>query len=566
MLRARVFFLASLLALSSAVYSATSPQQTWQTLSSADGSMAEARHESGAVAVNGKLYLLGGRGTRSLEVYDPEEKSWTVLAPMPKELHHFQPVAVGNKIYVLGAFTCCYPNETLVPEVYSFDTQSVAWTIETSMPASRVRGSASTIVRDNVIYVLGGNTQGHNGGAVSWFDKFNPATLTWDTLPDAPNARDHFSGVLVNDYLVAASGRQTTQPNPFDNPVLTTDVYDFVTGAWSSESEIPTPRAGALAVAAGDEVIVAGGEINTSSVALDVVEAYNVYAGTWRSLQPLGTGRHSGGGVVLNGQFHVLAGSLNAGGAPETSLHEALDIDETKTNDFDGDGLSNNDERQLYGTNPTFADSDFDQLNDRLELETYKSNPLLVDTDGDKIDDGIEVNEWQTSPIKADTDSDGLHDYVEIVTHNTNPLTSDTDSDGISDSQEIHFYSTSPKNADTDADELSDYAEIFTHLTNPLLEDSDTDGVSDGAEIQAGLDPGNKDSDNDGIEDGAEIEAGLDPQDNDSDNDGIIDGEDDNPLGAQSNNETGSLSDSGGSGTALWLVVALVVGRLSRRH
>jgi len=26
------------------------------------------------------------------------------------------------------------------------------------------------------------------------------------------------------------------------------------------------------------------------------------------------------------------------------------------------------------------------------------------------------------------------------------------------------------------------------------------------------------------------------------------------------------LSDSGGSGTALWLVVALVVGRLSRRH
>jgi len=516
-------FLPLLLASFALAVAATSDTAQWQTINSSDGSIAEARHESGAVAVNGKLYLLGGRAMRSVQVFDPVQTTWTNLGPMPLELHHFQPVAIDESIYVIGGFTCCYPNEALVPEIHVFNTQTLTWSIEGSMPASRVRGSAATIVRNGIMYVVGGNTQGHSGGAVAWFDSFDPATGEWSVLPDAPNARDHFAAVLASDYLVAASGRQTSQPNPFKNAVLETDVFDFLTGVWHTADDIPTARAGALAGAAGDEVLIAGGEINTSTTALADVEAFNVYSGKWRELQPLTVARHSGGGVVLNGKFHVLAGSMNTGGAPETSAHEALLLDEITSLDFDADGLSNIDERNVHGTNPANADTDFDDLNDKDEIDEYQSNPLVADTDGDGIADGVEVNAWNTDPSNEDTDNDGLDDHAEAYIHNTNPLL-----------------------ADTDGDELSDHLEITSYLTDPANNDSDSDGMNDGEEVQSGLDPLNADSDGDGI----------------------VDGQDNNPLGGVTD---GGITDgsvpgpqSSGGNVSIWLLAALIAGRLSR--
>lgn len=517
------------------VQAVSPPSETWQPFTAANGSP-QARHESGAVVVDGKIYLLGGRGTPDVQSFDPDTSTWTSHGQAPLELHHFQPVAVGDSIYIIGSFTCCYPDEPSIADIHVFNTTSHTWSVEGSMPASRVRGSAGVVVRDGIIYVLGGNTAGHSGGAVAWFDSFNPATGEWNILPDAPNARDHFSAVLVNDYLVAAAGRQTALPNPFKNAVAQTDVYDFVEQNWSSADDIPTLRAGALATMAGDDIIVAGGEINTSTTALASVEAMNVYSRKWRSLQPLNLGRHSGGGVALNGEFHVLAGSLNTGGAPETSTHETLALNELKSLDFDADGLLNNDERMFYKTDPALADTDSDSLNDGDEVNTHKSNPLLSDTDSDGIADGDEVNLWQTNPILSDSDGDGLSDKVEIVEHTTDPLKADTDSDGLNDAAELQQYMTDPANVDTDAD---------------------------------------------GIHDGDEIQRGLDPLNDDTDDDGIIDGEDETPAGGElpepnpsptptptptpgTTPSDGEITDSSSGNVSLLFLCALLVGRLSR--
>jgi thiol-disulfide isomerase/thioredoxin len=81
--------------------------------------------------------------------------------------------------------------------------------------------------------------------------------------------------------------------------------------------------------------------------------------------------------------------------------------------DWDGDGLTNAEEREL-GTDPRNAD-----------------------TDGDGLDDGIEVNVIGTDPLLPDTDDDGLLDGAEVLQHNTDPLHPDTDRDGFLDGEEI---------------------------------------------------------------------------------------------------------------------------------
>jgi hypothetical protein len=73
------------------------------------------RHEAAFAELDGKFYLLGGRGIKSVEVYDPETNRWEKKAKTPIELHHFQALNYGGKLYVIWAFTGPYPNETPFP-------------------------------------------------------------------------------------------------------------------------------------------------------------------------------------------------------------------------------------------------------------------------------------------------------------------------------------------------------------------------------------------------------------------------------------------------------------------
>ena len=92
-----------------------------------------------------------------------------------------------------------------------------------------------------------------------------------------------------------------------------------------------------------------------------------------------------------------------------------------------------------------------------------------VDNDWDHDDDGLsdenETQVWGTDPYDADTDDDGLSDYDEVMIHGTDPLASDSDTDGLTDLQEIFNYATNPMNSDSDNDGLSDLSLI--HISEP---------------------------------------------------------------------------------------------------
>ena len=81
------------------------------------------------------------------------------------------------------------------------------------MPKDRERGSSGTVVYDDKFYLIGGNRAGHrartaNGetGPVAWVDRFDPRSRSWERLPDAPHARDHFQAVVAGGKIYAAGG------------------------------------------------------------------------------------------------------------------------------------------------------------------------------------------------------------------------------------------------------------------------------------------------------------------------------------------------------------------------
>ena len=307
--------------------SSVSDTTNWIEVNSSDGTTPVERHEAGMLAIENKLYLMGGRGNKPVSVYDAVNNNWINKAAPPIELHHFQPVNINGKAYIVGAMTGGYPNEDNVANIYIYDPISDQWSIGDSIPDDRRRGGAGAVLHNGKIYIVGGNTRGHNGGAVNWLDEYNPATGQWRTLPSAPTTRDHLEVAIVNNKLVVAGGRQSTQPHVFQNTVADVDVFDFDTNSWNAAASIPTPRAGTMTVAVGEEVIVIGGEVHSNNQALTDVQAYNVRNNAWRNLKPLLQGRHSGGAAIIDGAIHVVSGNTSLGGGNETTHHEKLTID-----------------------------------------------------------------------------------------------------------------------------------------------------------------------------------------------------------------------------------------------
>ncbi|NHJ03873.1 MAG: hypothetical protein EAX90_03555 [Candidatus Heimdallarchaeota archaeon] len=239
--------------------------------------------------------------------------------------------------------------------------------------------------------------------------------------------------------------------------------------------------------------------------------------------------------------------------------------------DFDGDGLTNYEERFFYYTDPSNPDTDLDGLLDGEEvygyygasfIEGYGTDPLLYDSDFDGISDGAEVSFWNIeyeqiygnevtwyddydndnliNILDSDSDNDGFLDGIEIELLYCDPrneflpsISDDIDNDGLTNAEEIDL-GTDFCNSDTDSDGLLDGEEVFGNYgtseingygTNPLIYDSDFDGISDGEEVEywllgyseAGF--GNTEwySDND-------FDGMFNLIDPDSDNDGFLDG------------------------------------------
>lgn len=145
--------------------------------------------------------------------------------------------------------------------------------------------------------------------------------------------------------------------------------------------------------------------------------------------------------------------------------------------DIDSDGLSNLEEYRHH-TKPDVADTDGDGLSDGEEVNTYGTCPRIYDTDGDGLSDGQEILIYGMDPLDPDTDDDGLPDGEEVV------LFEDLDFDGLLNYDEIYFYSTMPHQPDSDGDGLNDGDEVVLYATDPGFADTDADGNSDGWEAQ----------------------------------------------------------------------------------
>jgi Kelch motif len=294
-----------------AVAACVQPSNPWQ--SRAPASFARQEVSYVYAPSTGKLYLAGGDSTVQ-EAYDPATNSWSTVAPLPAALDHIQAVELNGLIYYIGGLVH-WPGPA-VGTVYIYDPDANNFKAGTPMPAGRERGAGGMAVFGNKIYYAGGL---HEGVAVSWFDVYDTVTKTWATLPDMPEARDHFHAAVVNGRFYAIGGRHSA----INATTTVNQAFDFGTGSWSTGlAPLPTARGGFAAAAIGTEVLIIGGE--GAGKTYNTVEAYNTATNTWRSLAPMPTARHGIQAAICDGGIYLADGGTTQGAGGATNVHEVF--------------------------------------------------------------------------------------------------------------------------------------------------------------------------------------------------------------------------------------------------
>jgi large repetitive protein len=299
------------------VYDIVTSQGTWGLVKEGD----EIRHEHAFVQVGSRFYMVGGRESDNVRIYDPATATWSQGAASPIKLHHFQAVALDGLIYVVGAMTgnCCA--EPPAPNVYIYNPLADRWTTGPQIPLARRRGGGGAIAVGGKIYWVSGNTNGHMGPVSAQVDVFDPATGEFSALAAMPNPRDHFFIEHQAGKLYAVAGRRSN--GTVNDTVTAVDVYDIASNSWNTlppSSNLPTPRAGAASGIIGNELIVAGGESGSTASAHAQTEALDLQTLTWRSLSDMRTARHGTQAIVSNNGMYIAGGSSRRGGPTSTPL------------------------------------------------------------------------------------------------------------------------------------------------------------------------------------------------------------------------------------------------------
>ncbi len=228
------------------------PNGTWATKTP----MSTGRAMLSAVALNGKMYAIGGYvytgiATNVVEEFDPTvgpNGTWTRMANMPTARYGFGAVALNGKIYAIGGMGGANVVEEFDPTVGPDGT----WTTKAPIPNNHGMGVAAAVLNGK-IYTIGGD---YSYNLVQEFDPTVGSNGTWTRMADMPTGRWALAAAVLNGKIYTIGGLGTVEwkiVEEFDPTV-------GPNGTWTRKANMLTGRNRLAAAALNGKIYAIGGE------------------------------------------------------------------------------------------------------------------------------------------------------------------------------------------------------------------------------------------------------------------------------------------------------------------
>jgi N-acetylneuraminic acid mutarotase len=287
-------------------------------------SMREPRSGLGVVAVDGKIYAIGGDNFGTSERYDPKTDTWTTLAPMPTPQSNFAIATYQGKIYCISstlydpdpqpfgvgeAGTKPLPVSSSayiigVNEVY--DTVTNSWGTKTPPPISSNNIKAHVV--GEKIFILGITEMGSTMSKLALV-MYDPVTDVWTKKPSIPTdiATSMYDFVLavVDDKLFVIGSFYGKTSNGFTTLASKVIVYDTKFDVWKEVNSAPMGMVydAATGVTTGffaPQKIYFFEETRT--------DVYDPITNTWSTAEPMSTPRRMFGVAVVDDLLYAIGG------------------------------------------------------------------------------------------------------------------------------------------------------------------------------------------------------------------------------------------------------------------
>jgi polyhydroxybutyrate depolymerase len=258
---------------------------------------------SGAFALDGKIYVLGGRQNAAQKdvdltlEYDPHANRWTRKKALPFKSHLHTIAPLDGKLYLISSD---------MQENYRYDPHTDSSEAIAPNPDKRIPGSC--VPFGGKVYVMGGI---HNiifdlSGRI---DVYDPQTDQWSQKKPMPRLRLGLC-VAVNDKILVIGGWEPVSGQRRVRTSSAVQLYDPATEAWETRQDLPFGVVGS-AVIVGSKVYVMGcvaGEIPGKSEDLTTVLVYDTTKDTWQRTTPLPRLAVGAGFAVLDDSIHLIGG------------------------------------------------------------------------------------------------------------------------------------------------------------------------------------------------------------------------------------------------------------------
>jgi Kelch motif/Galactose oxidase, central domain len=201
-----------------------------------------------AATLDGVLYIAGGNDGDgpSAQVARLDGDRWRTLAPLPEGRSAGGLVALDGRLYLVGGVV----DGGLAGDTQVYDPGADGWSPAPGLPTPREHlGAAATGGR---VYVVGGRVGGL-GGNLAAAEAFDPASGRWSAVADLPTARGGLAATATAGGQVVAVGGEAAATFP------EAEALDVASDRWRSLPPLPTPRHGLGVVAVGDTVYVLAG-------------------------------------------------------------------------------------------------------------------------------------------------------------------------------------------------------------------------------------------------------------------------------------------------------------------
>tara|TARA_R110000868_G_scaffold67736_6_gene200781 strand:- start:14432 stop:15409 length:978 start_codon:yes stop_codon:yes gene_type:complete len=229
----------------------------------------------GTATDGSKIYVSGGFEnsgvpgepiveSNELRIFDIRNGAWSNGPKMPDVRVGHSLVCVDGKVYVIGG------RGPSASRMFVFDIGANEWSIsKTAVPFARSDSAAVAVGKD--IYVIGGKD---GSGASSRVDIYDTSRGVWRSGPALPAPRDGHVAALNADEIHVSGGQTISPPKTYADHF----VLDLKTNSWRREAALPTPRHGSIAAASHGKFIVVGGApgagVYTVFTSSDVVDIY----------------------------------------------------------------------------------------------------------------------------------------------------------------------------------------------------------------------------------------------------------------------------------------------------